>query len=228
MTTAQTSAPTRRQRRREATMNEILHAARMQMRRDGAGALNLNEVARQVGLRPPSLYEYFPGGKHELLDALFRLGIEQFGERLRPLLLIENPAESLYRGMEIYLRFAVETPELYQICYERPVPDFVPSAESLELSVALLGELRSLAERWLARSPNPLGLTLDQVQELTLAISHGIAALHLANEPHLPPGQGRFGSLIPAATAVLVRALGLTPPTTGELYSTLATPPPAA
>jgi hypothetical protein len=31
---------------------------------------------------------------------------------------------------------------------------------------------------------------------------HGLTALHMANEPELPVGSGRFGSLIPAALAL--------------------------
>ena len=35
---------------------------------------------------------------------------------------------------------------------------------------------------------------------------HGLTALHMANEPHLPLGQGRFGVLIPAAVALFDKA----------------------
>lgn len=201
------TAPTRRQRRREATIAEILDAARAQMRQDGAAALNLHEVARRVGMRTPSLYEYFPGGKHALLDALFRMGIERLAVLTAPAFAIADPTERLYQGMVAYLRFAVETPELFQICYERPVPDFVPSTESLTRSFELLGALNAMSAQLVADLPNPFGLTADQAQNLILAVSHGIAALHLANEPHLPVGEGRFGSLLPIASAVLTHAL---------------------
>lgn len=199
----------RRTRRRQLAIDEILHAARAQMRRDGAGALNLNAVARSVGLRTPSLYEYFPGGKHELLDTIFRIGISHLNTMMAEISDDEEPGTALYRVLATYLRFAVETPELYQICYERPVPDFVPSVESLRQSEQLLQRGRSLAERLLARAPNPSFLTVDHLQNLILATMHGIAALHVANEPHLPPGEGRFGSLVPAAHEMMARALGL-------------------
>jgi AcrR family transcriptional regulator len=203
---------TRRQQQRQATITDILDAARAQMRRDGAAALNLNEVARQVGLRPPSLYEYFPGGKHAIYDALFRLGFTLFGQSMRSADEYDDVASLLQQTMDTYLRFAVEHPELYQICFERPVPGFVPSEESLRLSFGQLADARGTVERVLAQADNPLDLTVEQVRDLTIALMHGLAALHLANEPHLPPGEGRFGSLIPAATAVLSRALSVAPP----------------
>ncbi len=206
-----TSAPSRRQRKHQATVAEIIQAARAQMRRDGAGALSLNEVARQVGLRTPSLYEYFPGGKHALLDELFRIGIATLSERVQSVLALPEPTDRLREAMASYLRFAVEAPELYQICYERPIPDFVPSEESMRRSLALLGELHTLSEQLLAQAENPFGFTADQLSNLILAAMHGIAALHLANEPHLPPGEGRFGSLLPVVNAILQHALFVAP-----------------
>jgi hypothetical protein len=43
------------------------------------------------------------------------------------------------------------------------------------------------------------GMPVDRALDLFLAVSSGITEQHLANEPHLPVGQGRFGSLIPDA-----------------------------
>src|SRR6266567_1421463 len=67
----------RRQRNREEMVAAILEAARAVMREEGVAALNLHEVARRVGLRTPSLYEYFPG-KMALYDALYRFGIRRY------------------------------------------------------------------------------------------------------------------------------------------------------
>jgi hypothetical protein len=49
-------------------------------------------------------------------------------------------------------------------------------------------------------------LAPEQVVDLVIAMMHGLTALHMANEPHLPLGQGRFGALIPAALSLLDRA----------------------
>ena len=43
------------------------------------------------------------------------------------------------------------------------------------------------------------GVPADRALDLFLAVTSGITNQHLANEPHLPVGQGRFGSLIPDA-----------------------------
>ena len=49
-------------------------------------------------------------------------------------------------------------------------------------------------------------IPLSQARDLTLAMQHGLAALHLANDPDLPIGSGRFGGLIDAAIELFQRA----------------------
>jgi AcrR family transcriptional regulator len=186
----------------------ILDAARDIMRAQGAAALNLNEVARRLGIKPPSLYEYFPGGKMQIYDALFRLGIELFAERMAPTQALPGWTAHLRASIEAYMQFALDYPELYQICFERPVPGFVPSPESLAVSLASYQEgVDEVARRIAAGELQPApGLTPQQVVDLGIAMMHGLTSQHLANEPHRPVGEGRYGGLIASAVALLERA----------------------
>ena len=43
------------------------------------------------------------------------------------------------------------------------------------------------------------GIPVERAYDLFLAMTNGITTQHLANEPHLPVGEGRFGGLIPDA-----------------------------
>lgn len=61
-------------------INTILQVARGIMREHGVAGLTMNEVARQMNMRPPSLYEYFPN-KMAIYDRLFQLGVELLGSR---------------------------------------------------------------------------------------------------------------------------------------------------
>ena len=60
----------RRVQRHHQTIEEILDLAIQVMAEDGVAALSLAEVARRMGMRPPSLYQYFPS-KLAVYDALF-------------------------------------------------------------------------------------------------------------------------------------------------------------
>jgi AcrR family transcriptional regulator len=192
----------RRQRNRDEMKHAILEAARQVMREEGVAALNLQEVARRVGIRAPSLYEYFPG-KMALYDALFRRGVRLYAERMSRL---TEDTDSFWArsqaGLENYMLFAQEYPELYQLIQEHPVPGFVPSEESMAESRRLLTMSDNIVEKGIEQGSLALGITVSQARDLFLAMMHGLTALHMANEPELPVGSGRFGSLIPAALAL--------------------------
>ena len=201
--TSQSISP-RRQRNRERTIQAILETARSIMRENGAAALTMNELARRLEMRPPSLYNYF-SGLMDIYDALFRLGFTLWGAYVKEYLQeAQTWQDEIRLSMEAYMTFAMQNPELYQLCFERPVPGFVPSETSLQLSFGILDEAYTRVAN--LHDDIQTDLSPKQVTDLIIAIEHGLTALHMANEPHLPLGQGRFGSLIPAALAVLDKA----------------------
>ncbi len=196
----------RRQRNHDEVVANILQAARDVMREQGVAALNLQEVARRVGMRAPSLYNYF-ASKNAIYEALFVMGMRMFRERQEAIFAQHGSTwESVERTLESYLAFALENPELYQLLFERPVPGFVPSPEGLEESAKLL-EIGDRAARQAASSAiiSP-DIPPEVFSNLLIAVMHGFTAQHLANEPHLPAGSGRFGSLIPFIMEMMKRA----------------------
>lgn len=200
MKTTKSVSP-RVQRNRNAATASILEAARAIMREEGVAALSMHELARRVEMRAPSLYNYF-SSKMEIYDALFRLGITLWKETLAKVEAESNSIEVEIRNViTSYMTFALENPDLYQLCFERPVPGFVPSQESLDLSFGVLNAARQRLRQF--KQELNTDLTVNQIVDLVIAISHGLTAMHLANEPHLPVGKGRFGSLIPAAMNML-------------------------
>ncbi len=192
----------RRQRNREEVRRAILEAARDVMREQGVAALSLREVARRVHMQAPSLYAYFPS-KMALYDALFLLGVRlRASYRDRDEAGREGFWDRLAGRFESYLRFAQENPDLYQLAFERPVPGFVPSAESLEEAFRAPAGLEQLLNDGVAAGEVVLDMPVAQARDLLIGMIHGLTAHHLANEPELPIGAGRFGSQIPAAIAL--------------------------
>jgi hypothetical protein len=98
----------------------------------------------------------------------------------------------------------MQNPELYQLCFERPVPGFEPSVESLQLSFSLLHQSYERVAKLLPRMDTDL--EVQQATDLLIAIMHGLTSLHIANQPNLPLGEGRFGSLIPVVVSLLDKA----------------------
>jgi AcrR family transcriptional regulator len=176
-------------------IDAILAAARTVMREKGVAGLNLNEVAAMVGIKTPSLYNYF-SSKMALYDALFRLGFQLTTERREALSQEYSPDWGrLHAWLDGHIQFAQEYPELFQLCFQHPVPGFVPSEESMEQSRRLYRSsvqgMAEIIEVGLIDS----GLTAEQTLDVFIVVMHGLTALHLANDPDLPIGSGRFGSL---------------------------------
>jgi AcrR family transcriptional regulator len=198
----------RRLRNREEMTAAIVQTARDIMREQGVAALNLNEIARRLGMQTPSLYEYFPN-KMALYDHLFLVGVRLSDERFRGILerygATWEAIEAMFRS---YMEFAQEYPELFQLVFERHVPGFEPSEaamnESWEMLAAGSRQIQAIMQSGLIQADLPM----DQVRDLVIALVHGLVAQHMANEPHLPLGSGRYGSLIPAAVQLLRKAWG--------------------
>ena len=194
----------RRERNRQRTIAAILDTARAIMREDGVAALSMHELARRMDMQPPSLYNYF-SGLMDIYDTLFRQGFDIWDKHLAEYVRdAQTWQDEIRLSMEAYMTFALQNPELYQLCFERPIPGFVPSEESLQLSFAILdrlyGQIAGL------RDELDTDLPPNRIADLVIGLTHGLTALHMANQPHLPLGQGRFGALIPAALTVLDKA----------------------
>lgn len=192
----------RRQRNREAMRAAILEAACAVMREQGVAALSLREVARRVRMQAPSLYAYFPS-KSALYDALFlqavrrHVAYQESGSAGR-----DDFWDQLTARFESYMRFAQENPELYQLAFERPVPGFVPSAESLEEAFGPPAAFEHFLAEAVASNQVVLDIPVAQARDLIIGMIHGLTAQHMANQPELPVGSGRFGSQVPAAVAL--------------------------
>jgi AcrR family transcriptional regulator len=193
----------REQNRKQMTQT-ILNTARAIMRENGVAALSMHELARRLEIRPPSLYNYF-SGLMDIYDAVFRLGFTLFGEYVADYAKdAQTWQEEIRLSMEAYMSFALKNPELYQLCFERPVPGFVPSEESLQISTRQLQDFYNRIAN--LQGELKTDLPPEQIADLVIALAHGLTAMHMSNEPELPLGQGRFGALIPAALSVLDKA----------------------
>lgn len=196
----------RRRRNREEIIEDIVQIARGMIQADGAASLSFNAIARQLEIKPPSLYTYFDS-KHAIYDELFRRGWQLFLQQTEAYIVQDGTVyEKLVRIFESYMRFAQENPDYYQIMFQRPVPNFVPSAESLAVSFTSLDRFTAFLHDILESEGINPGIPDEQARDIIIALNHGLTELHLANNPELPVGEGRYGGLIHQAVEVLLNA----------------------
>ena len=130
--------------RRDAKVASIIGSAWALARDHGIGGVTLHALAREVGMRQPSLYAYFDS-KNALFDAMFADGNRQLLERLDALKVPGDPRAALKKFMQAFVTFALEDTGRCLLLFQRPVPGFEPSPESyayaqkvLDLAVGVL------------------------------------------------------------------------------------------
>jgi AcrR family transcriptional regulator len=97
-----------------ARREQLLDLAERVLEREGIERFGVNALAREAGIRPPSLYKHFSGATeidHALIARWFR--------RLAAALAGEEPA--LHRLALAYRELARSGPQLYRLATERPL-----------------------------------------------------------------------------------------------------------
>jgi AcrR family transcriptional regulator len=182
-------AADRRTARREATKAEILGAAWALVREHGLAALSLRDLASRVGMRAPSLYQYF-ASKHAIYDAMFEQGARAARDEVGPFGEIANggdPHAAFRQCAHRFFDFCVADPARYQLLFQRTIPGFEPSSAAYAPAVELLEELH--------RGIDAIGITDPRAADLWTAISNGLADQQLANDP----GGQRWATLVDSA-----------------------------
>ena len=201
----------RRQRRRLETIEEVLDIAAAIMVEQGVAGLSIGEIARRMGIRPPSLYVYFPS-KNALYDALFARGAQLVLDAMTAYReAIDNDAtleEQLLDSGRAFVGWCVAHPAYSQLLFWRPVPGFEPSPEAyapairmVELTTAWFTDLQA---RGLLRADAPVEAV---VRDWTV-ITSGVISQQLTNAPDEDPEEGRFTSGLADLAAMFARHYG--------------------
>src|SRR5438874_4791998 len=160
--------------RRAAKVATIIDAAWKLARENGIAGVSLHALAREVGMRQPSLYEYFDS-KHALYDAMFADGNRRLLERLDAVKLPTEPRAAAKKYMHTFLAFALEDPARCELLFQRHVPGFAPSPESYALAEQVLGgAVKVLHEA---------GVTDQGDIDCMVAMVGGLIEAQLANDP---------------------------------------------
>ncbi len=213
--------PDRRARRRQETIEEILEISVLVMTEEGVNGLSLSEVARRLGVQPPSLYKYFPS-LHAVYDAIFERGQRENLEVMRAAMADGEPGlDALAKGLEASGSWALANQAVAQLLFWRPVPSFEPSTEAFAPShemVALQHEAMNDAV-----DAGQLGEGARDMESVYLVsiFVMGVISQAMANEPDLPWGQGRFTPLFSKLMGLLVAAY---PPAPKRASSAKRTP----
>jgi AcrR family transcriptional regulator len=211
MTTTSDEAlrPDRRARRRQETIREILDIARDVMTEEGVNGLSLAEVARRLGVKPPSLYKYF-SSLMAIYDALFLQGQRENLEVMRNGMQgVEPGLNALIAGLDASGQWGLDNRALAELLFWRPVPSFTPSPEAFAVSMEMVELQRGALADAVAKGELGPGANDESAIYLVSTLIAGALGQAIANEPELAWGEGRFSSWFPTLMRLLPAAFPL-------------------
>jgi AcrR family transcriptional regulator len=200
------AATDRRHRRRQETIEEILDIAVQIMAEQGVAGLSVGEIARRMGIRPPSVYVYFPS-KHAVYDALFARGARLLLAAMQEVFaaLPARPAtleEILLPGAQAFVRWSVEHAAYSQLLFWRPVPGFTPSPQAYQAAIELIelgrDRLKALQDAGLLRAE----VSIEQIERDWTILLSGVVSQQLSNAPQQAFDEGHFTAAIPGLIAM--------------------------
>jgi AcrR family transcriptional regulator len=136
--------------------------------------LSLHALAKEVGMRQPSLYAYFDS-KNALYDAMFADGNRELLARMDSLDLPADSRAALKVLLGTFADFALEDPARNSLLFRRVIPGFEPSPESYALAVEALSRA--------AAAMNEAGITDSGDIDCMVAMVAGLIEAQLSNEP---------------------------------------------
>jgi AcrR family transcriptional regulator len=184
--------------RREATRREILDAAWELAGEVGLATITLRDLARRVGMQPPSLYSHFES-KNAIYDAMFGQAWEEYEAHASAELtrLPSHPRTAIKRMARTFFDFATADLARHQLMNQRTIPGFEPSPESYAAAVRVLDQG--------VTTLSGLGVTERQDFDIWVALIGGLVDQQLANDP----GGDRFGRLLDRAVDMWADAIGI-------------------
>ena len=170
----------RKERDKQEMRKLILDTAMNLFLEEGFSNVSIRKIADKMEYSPATLYLYFKE-KDEILFALHNEGFEELYKRQQELLTITDPAKRLRRHGEIYIQFALENPEYYNLMFimRSPVRKIVDSGQwlvGMRSYEFFQDDVRAALEAGLLKG--------DNVELATFSLwsfAHGIVSLILRN-----------------------------------------------
>ena len=204
--TGETERTDRRSLRRQQTIEEILEVSVELMAERGVGGLALSEVARRIGIQPPSLYKYFPS-LHAIYDELFARGQRAHLAAMASAVEgVESGLDAVAAAQAAGLRWVLANPALSELMFWRPVPGFEPSPEAFEASKQMVDLFRTALRRAVRQGELGPGGASQEAMSIIAVVMAGTASQYLANEPGVSWERSQYTRLLPRTREFLLAA----------------------
>jgi len=167
---------TRKQREKEEMRTLILNAARNIFLEKGYDHTSLRNIADVIEYSPGTIYLYFKD-KDEIFHALHEEGFRRLLEKMQPLQHVADPFERLKAMGRVYLEFAHENKDFYDLMFIMSAPIKHEEQDDWEMGQRTLNSLKQVLIDCQAQG-RFTGRDIEYLSFSIWAMVHGMAALY--------------------------------------------------
>jgi AcrR family transcriptional regulator len=171
------SPVTRTRLHREEMRQTILDAAKSIFLEKGFHGASLRSIAERIGYSAGNIYLYFQD-KDEIFHAIHEEGFTRLLERMQPLRHVSDPMERLEAMGRIYMEFALQNKDLYDLMFimeapmevEHPHEKWVMGDRTLSMLKQVLSDCQ--------QKGHFKGMDVDHLSFMVWSGLHGMCALY--------------------------------------------------
>ncbi len=155
----------------------LIETAAQLLADEGPHAVTTRRVAAEVGTSTTAIYSLL-GSKEELFRAMYREGFERLAAHLAAAPRSDDALEDLRNLGAEYHAMGMESPQLYRVMFDCPIPEFEIDDEDVAFSLGTLQVLIDAVQRCVDEG-HFVGDARDLALELW-SMNHGVTSLAIA------------------------------------------------
>jgi len=174
------STAERKAREKEALKSLILKGAKKLFLERGIEQTTIRNIADEIDYSVGTVYVYFKD-KNAILHDLHSIGFQELGGYFTELLSVKDPMERLRKMGFIYMKFALENQEMYDLMFNVKAPmEFIEASEKEEWNegVTTFGALKTTVADCMGIG-HFKGNNLEPLAFMIWSLVHGMCCLEI-------------------------------------------------
>lgn len=170
----------RKAKEKEELKKLILQAAKKLFAENGIEQTTIRNIANAIEYSVGTVYVYFKD-KNEILHELHTQGFKQLGGEMRILFNVTDPMERLKALGRVYLQFAIDNPDMYELMFHKKEPIACLKSlhkEEWDEGKATFDVLRTTVSQCMEKG-HFKGHQLEPLAFAIWSTVHGMASLHV-------------------------------------------------
>ncbi|MGS2762901.1 TetR/AcrR family transcriptional regulator [Sinomicrobium sp. M5D2P9] len=174
------STAERKAREKEALKALILKGAKKLFIEKGIEQTTIRNIAEEIDYSVGTVYVYFKD-KNAILHDLHSIGFQELGGYFKDLFVMEDPMDRLKEMGRVYIKFALENQEMYDLMFNLKAPmEFLESSEEggWNEGVETFNSVKTTVEQCMAKG-HFKGHSAEPLSFMIWSLVHGMCCLEI-------------------------------------------------